>query len=150
MDMGILMCDAETFRIIYTFQPIEGNGRLEGVLYSPDGNTMATTADGRIQLWDIQSESLLCTLAEKWVGVPSAFSPGGNTIATKSKKGPQPTVRLWNTTTGILENTFTGHTSEVNSVAYSHDGNTLVTASQDGTVLLWDLTSQQLNSNKED
>lgn len=150
MDTGIVMCDAETAKIKYTFQPIGGDNRLEGVLYSPDGRTIATTSDGKVQLWDIQSQSLMCTLTEKWVGVPSAFSPDGNTIATKSMKGREPTVRLWDSTTGILENTLTGHSNKINSVTYSPDGNTLVTASQDGTVLLWDLTSQQLNSNKED
>lgn len=150
MDTGIVMCDAETAKIKYTFQPIEGNNRLEGVLYSPDGRTIATTSDGKVQLWNIQSQSLMCTLTEKWIGVPSAFSPDGNTIATKTKNDWKPTVRLWDSTTGILENTLTGHSNKINSVTYSQDGNTLVTASQDGTVLLWDLTSQQLNSNKED
>ncbi len=150
MDTGIVMCDAETAKIKYTFQPIGGNNRLEGVLYSPDGNTIATTSDGKVQLWDIQSQSLMCTLSEKWVGVPSAFSPDGDTIATKTKSDWEPTVRLWDSTTGILENTLTGHSNKINSVTYSQDGNTLVTASQDGTVLLWYLTSQQQNSNKED
>ncbi|MGH3885365.1 MAG: TIR domain-containing protein [Pseudonocardiaceae bacterium] len=36
--------------------------------------------------------------------------------------------------------TLTGHTSSVNSVAFTPDGHTLATGSDDSTVILWDLT----------
>ena len=42
------------------------------------------------------------------------------------------------TTTGYA-GTLTGRTDAVSSVAFSHDGHTLTTASGDRTVQLWDL-----------
>src|SRR5262249_18495367 len=39
-----------------------------------------------------------------------------------------------------------GHTGEINSVAYSPDGTTVLTGSQDNTARLWDVkTGQQLH-----
>ena len=50
------------------------------------------------------------------------------------------TVSLWDATTGEELKTFIGHTSSVETVAFSSDGKTLTSGSWDGTVLLWDAT----------
>ena len=51
------------------------------------------------------------------------------------------TVRLWDVSSGEHLRTFTGHTSGVNSVSFSPDGETLASGSSDETVRLWDVSN---------
>ena len=50
-------------------------------------------------------------------------------------------MRLWDTNTGNLLHTLTGHTNWVNSITFSPDGNTLATGSYDDTARLWDVNT---------
>ena len=54
------------------------------------------------------------------------------------------TVRLWDVATGKqVPPTLEGHTSWVNSVAFSPDGKQVVSGSGDKTVRLWDVATGQ-------
>jgi WD40 repeat protein len=69
----------------------------------------------------------------------AAFSPdpGGRWVASA---GEDSTVKVWNSDTGTLVRNFRGHTGLVSSVAFTSDGQLLVSGSRDGTVKVWDLT----------
>ena len=47
------------------------------------------------------------------------------------------TIRLWNADTGKHQQTLKGHIAPVESVAFSPDGNTIVSGSEDNTIRLW-------------
>ena len=50
---------------------------------------------------------------------------------------------MWDVSAGRHLRTLTGHTGDVESVAFSPDGKTLASGSFDGTILLWELTTRK-------
>jgi WD40 repeat protein len=52
-----------------------------------------------------------------------------------------PLVRVWDVDRGEEVRALKGHTTPVTGVSFSHDGQRLASASIDGTVKLWDVSS---------
>jgi predicted NACHT family NTPase len=64
-----------------------------------------------------------------------AYSPDGTRVATASQ---DKTAKVWDSSSGRLLLTLTGHTESVNDVAFSPDGKLIATSSHDRTVKIWD------------
>ena len=73
------------------------------------------------------------------VGV--AFSPDNKVLATCSLDCR---VRLWDTTTGALQQTLEGQPSPKHAVAFSADGHSIVSGALDRTIDIWDASTGAL------
>lgn len=49
------------------------------------------------------------------------------------------TVSIWDPRSGLSTSTFYGHRNSCNSVCFTHNGSSLVSADADGVVKLWDV-----------
>jgi WD40 repeat protein len=103
--------------------------------------------DARVKLWDVTTGENTATLKTARWGIPAAaFSPDGKTLATaisvvESIKGrnvvTENSVKLWEVATGKEQASL--EAASVSSLAFSPDGKTLATGSEDNTIRLWDV-----------
>ena len=124
------------------------------VALSPDGRYLATGGlvahlrgsdpDPPIHLWELASGQEVATLEghkESTRGL--AFSPDGRLLASCSggyRSSNDQTVRIWDVATGRELRRFQGHLGAVNAVAFTPDGRSVVSGSDDATVLVWDVS----------
>ena len=82
-----------------------------------------------------------------------AFSPDGKILLDPKLNtlGWNAIIQLWDVNTGADWGTLSGHTKPIETLVFSHDGKTLASGSEDGTVLLWDwakIIAKQTPNNK--
>jgi WD40 repeat protein len=115
---------------------------VEGVVFSPDGDTLATAdQNGGTYLWDVSTGHRITTFADPSIRVVYgvAFSPDGTVLATADING---SAYLWDVSTGRRITTFTDPGgSGVTHVAFSPDGTVLATADINGSAYLWDVST---------
>lgn len=105
--------------------------------FSPDNTTIALGDPKGIVLWSVTPTGVQKRgkITEKHRGFRSVliFSPDGKILLDAS--GAE--IELWDTNGSNL-GTLSGHTESITALVFSHDGETLASGSDDGTVLLWD------------
>ena len=116
-------------------------GRIEGVAFSPDSQTLAAGSSSQmVKLWQLPSgqSSQVWTLPAQANSL--AFAPDGKVLAIGLFDG---TVQLREASSGQVLRTLAAHTSLVSAVAFSPDGTRLATGSFDTSLKLWDASSGQ-------
>ena len=104
----------------------------QSVQFSPSGDAVFSSWGG-LRRWETSTRQLNGSTNDDLHG-RVALSPDGKTLAVCQRYD----VALWDVATWKSRALLKGHTSWVRDVAYSPDGTTLVSGSNDGTARLWD------------
>jgi len=115
---------------------------IYSVSFSPDGTLLASgAADRAVKVWDVTTGNRLYTLGESTDWVYSVvWSPMGHTLAAA---GVDHSIRIWEATPlgGKVVHSVFAHEGAVRRLAYSADGKSLYSVSEDGGVKAWDAAS---------
>ena len=134
-DRMVRLWNAHTGEHIRTF-----TGHTDGVLsvlFSPDGNTLASGAWGQDDPPMERTHKRTHPHPHRAYGIGSIACHSVRMVTPSQVGSHDGTIRLWNARTGGHIHTITEHTKEVYSVSFSPDGNTLASGSHDGTIRLW-------------
>ncbi len=123
--------------------------------FSPDGAILAIVSSQEIHLWklDVTEKNEPNVFLGNLEGFKHAltFSPDGKVLVGSGRKHSNFIIKLWDVDTGQEAETLFGHTDRIETLVFSHDGKTLASGSEDGTVLLWDwdkIIAKQAPNNK--
>ncbi len=108
--------------------------------------------DPTIRIWELDSGQEVTTLPGEEGSVSGlAFSPDGRLLAAhggvrptkRYASEPQPQdriIRVFDLASGQESRRLEGHRGTVNSIAFTPDGHSLVSGSEDATALVWDVS----------
>jgi WD40 repeat protein len=148
----IAACYGDGTVILWDIASGERNLELPGdtwdcaLTFSPDGETLAASSEvGVVNLFNTGSGEKLGVLAlsldetTTWeIAKQLAYSPDGSLLAVGMSDGR---IILFETFKGERLRVLNGHTMYVTALAFSQNGRRLISGSDDGTVLFWNIES---------
>ena len=125
---------------------------VEGVTSTAGGKTLITSDyKGNLKIFNtVTGQPSRSITVDGWYG---AFSPDGGILATlmdehegipRGEPGYKMVIGLWEPTSGKLITRLTGHSQLIRAVAFSFDGQTLASASNDRTIRIWNVRTGQI------
>jgi WD40 repeat protein len=150
-DGAVRLWDIDTCKVIMKWM---GHTReVKSVCWSRDGRkVLSGSGDGTARQWNVESGgTILEPIKTGHIYVFAAvYSPDMTLIATGgcgcdiNRSGPrESSVKIWDVKTGELVATLKGHTHDVHCLAWTMDGNTLISGSYDNSIRIWNTTNWQ-------
>jgi WD40 repeat protein len=110
------------------------------IAFSPDGRHVAAgDQGGSLLVWEVPTRTLVLRLDDPRPIVDVVFSPDGATLVWSTGT----TIRVWDVRERRDRYQARAPTSDVQSMAMSHDGNTLAIGDRSGGIHLWDLAARR-------
>ncbi|XP_070567154.1 apoptotic protease-activating factor 1-like [Ptychodera flava] len=118
------------------------NGQITSCCFSPDGNNVASSSENIIQIWIALTGQHLYSCESKTASLVlyCTYSPSGDLIAAGLSDF---SIQIWNATSCDTLAVFKGHSGWVYAVDFDCDGKRLLSGSDDGTTMIWDVESGQ-------
>ena len=118
--------------------PQFGRDQAASLHLSPDASHLVMLSNNpSMDIWDASSGRHSILEGHSAEVQCLVFSP--NQLTRLASGSFDKTIKLWNSSTGMCEQTLVGHEVPVCTIAFSHESTQLVSMSVDGTIKLWDL-----------
>ena len=133
--------------VLWDLEKAETAGTLEGhedfvhaLAFAPGGSTLASgSRDSTVRVWDFRSRKELRRLTEVTGFVLTLdFDSDGEFLAAA---GNRQRIHLFETRTWRQIKTFEGHSDTIRSLTFGFNDKTLITGCRDGSIKLWQLST---------
>jgi len=148
-DSEVLLWNIATAKIIWTGQHA---GDIECMCWNRDGGRVVSgSSDGTARVWDVERGKTVLEIETMLDNIRTIIcSPdtvmiaiGGYSYTTNSHEFR---VSIWDANTGKFITHLKGHAGDVNCLAWTADGKTLISGSYDSSIRMWNTTTwQQIN-----
>lgn len=139
-DNSIKTVNLETEQVDILIDGNQHGGLLWATHLSGDGRRLLSVGGIDARLWDLKTGKQQMSFGPHGAVAATAMHPHDQIVVTGSWDH---SLKFWDARTGkSIGKISDAHEGYINSVAYSHDGQWIVSAGDEGTAIIWDAMSK--------
>eukprot|EP00300_Choanocystis_sp_HF-7_P037324 c53415_g1_i1.p1 GENE.c53415_g1_i1~~c53415_g1_i1.p1 ORF type:complete len:349 (+),score=36.23 c53415_g1_i1:91-1137(+) len=132
---GIVLFDVKRNRVVKTL-PV--NSIVYRVAVSPKNDRLVATCERSILIFDLVADVLLHSLQGDMDAIVGLDVCWNARLIAAGGSGDLNLVKVWSLDGGSALHTFSGHHGLVRALAFSRNGEILISGSRDATIRIWD------------